>query len=194
MAEKVLVLGSSHINHLKTFVRQRGCTDFNFHPPIHVHLFGISGGRLQASSHVRLLKNEIRAVKPNALVIHIGGNDLDRKNVTEDCVQTLCYQLVSLCAMLIRRFNLRKITILQLMPRVRTRHVPVHSYNNLVIAFNKELKRAVSAHPKIKYWTISGIKQTKQQIFSDEVHLNNLGLVKYYKNVRGAIINSMKMP
>ncbi|KAK3084476.1 hypothetical protein FSP39_014130 [Pinctada imbricata] len=154
MADKVLFIGSSHVNRLKSFMEQRGFMNFNFHPPIDCHLFGISGGRLELSSHVRRVGMEISARKPTALIIHIGGNDLDKRDATEDCCHTLCYKLVSLCSMLIQRYNLNRTTILQLMPRTRTRRVSIRVYNDLVLAFNRELKQAVMDHPRIDYWTI----------------------------------------
>ena len=137
----VLILGSSHVNHFKTFLKEENKLDFELQPPVEIHLFGISGGLISRSSHVRRLEEEIQTVQPDALIIHIGGNDLDDKEHEPNRVAETCQLLVSVCDLFATRYNLKLVTVMQLMPRQRTRHWDPELYNNRVIDFNRLLKQ-----------------------------------------------------
>jgi hypothetical protein len=38
------------------------------------------------------------------------------------------------------------------------------------------------------FWKIRGIKETKEDVFSDDVHLNMEGTTRYYRFIRGALL------
>jgi hypothetical protein len=44
--------------------------------------------------------------------------------------------------------------------------------------------------PGLHYWNIYGVKYTTVNIFQDGVHSNQIDLQRYYRNARGAIIQS----
>ena len=59
---------------------------FNIHGLDRVHFFGIRGGTDLIPRHLKLLYNTINLYSPSHLIVHIGGNNLDKR---DDCVE-LC--------------------------------------------------------------------------------------------------------
>ena len=75
-------------------------------------------------------------------------------------------------------------------PELRQETV-VARYNNLVRHANKFLKYQIKSVPGLHYWNIYSVKYTTVNIFQDGVYFNQIGLQRYYINVRGAIIQSL---
>ena len=187
----VLVLGSSHIEKLRLFI-QAGPSLYNF--DCHdrkIECFGISGGKIENSTHVKLLENKINTLRPKRVVVQIGGNDLDTAGIDEEGVRLLILRLINIFSLFRNKYKL-DVYLCQFMFREKTRNVHPVQYNELVISANRLLKEELQSveHTGIVYWKLKGLKQSASPIFYDGVHLNReCGLPKYYKCIRGAILN-----
>lgn len=192
---QVLIIGSSHVNRLQNYVRsQPACRNFNFvHDPV-VHFRGISGGRISDGSHCRQWEHAIENVRPEHLIVHVGGNDLDSCVFYESEAELndLVLRLVLMSHTFQRRYSISSVTILQLMPRTKTHNLPVLHYNNTVHRFNILLRETLSSNNNLRYWKIRGIKNSPYELLCDGVHFNREGFIRYYRSIRGAIITAIR--
>ena len=76
-------------------------------------------------------------------------------------------------------------------PELRQETVQWPSTIIIVRHANNFLKEQIKSVPGLHYWNIYGVKYTTVNIFQDGVHFNQIGLQRYYRNVRGAIIQSL---
>jgi lysophospholipase L1-like esterase len=130
-------------------------------------------------------------VGPDRILVQFGGNDLDCENASEQSAEEIILMLISICSLYLSRPNIEHVTILQLLPRHETRHCPPVVYNNLVRHANTYLKEQIQAVPGLHYWNVYGVKNSAVNIFVDGVHFNQDGFLRYYRNVRGAIVQSL---
>ena len=188
----VLVIGSSHVNRLQQYINNHLASDnFNLNGHDTVYLFGISGGRIKNNNHCLSWENEIIWASPNRVLVQIGGNDLDCGEADFSLAEEIILRIISVCSTYLSRHTVEHATVMQLLPRTRTRNCTVAWYNNLVCHANTFLKEQIKSVPALHYWNISGVKNTTVNIFQDGVHFNQIGLQRYYRNVRGAIIQSL---
>ena len=89
--------------------------------------------------------------------------------------EEIILRIISVCSTYLSRHNGEHATVMQLLPR--------HA--------NKFLKEQIKSVPGLHYWNINGVKYTTVNIFQDGVYSNQIGLQRYYRNVRGAIIQSL---
>ena len=188
----VFVVGSSHVRRLEQYIANRKeLNNFNLKYTPRVTFYGISGGKITDHGHSQSITNFISAnlEDPAHLIIHIGGNDLDSRDFTQDITSEIALRLVVFASSLQKRFGLKTVTV-WLLPREVTRNVIPEQYNNsnkAVIETNKILKAELKKYEDIKYWNIKGVKQSANN-FIDGVHFNNtVGMPKYFRNIRGAI-------
>ena len=105
--------------------------------------------------------------------------------------EEIILRIISVCSTYLSRHKVEHATVMQLLPRTQTRNCTVARYNNLVPHSNKFLKEQIKSIPGLHYWNIYGVKYTTVNIFQDGVHFNHIGLQRYYRNVCGAIIQSL---
>ena len=153
---------------------------------------GISGGRINNPQNILEFEHLIQTHNPHFVVVHLGGNDLDQKNNTWEDVEEIFLRWINILHLFYRRYSV-KIAVSQLLFRERTRHIYPVLYNNFVLIANRLLKLELAKLDKITYWNLKGLKDNHQDICWDGVHLNwRSGYSKYYKNIRGAILNISK--
>ena len=125
-----------------------------------------------------------------SLIFHAGGNDLDQQSC-EGFTEEMVFRLLSILSPWKGRYNIQTITVLQLTGRRSTYNVPVDKYFS-VCQFNQHLKRELKSHSTIIYWNLRNMKNCISNIYLDGVHFNAEGNLRYYRNVRGAIINAIR--
>jgi hypothetical protein len=54
------------------------------------------------------------------------------------------------------------------------------------------MKRELVSKSKINFWKIKGVKETLENLFGDDVHVNDDGNLRYYRSTKGALINLSK--
>ena len=83
---KLVVVGSSHVRRLGTFIYNRPALhNFNL-MNCEVKCLGIGGGKVSNSDHVQTILSFIEKNRPEHVIVHIGGNDLDILGASEDTV------------------------------------------------------------------------------------------------------------
>ena len=190
MSPSVLFIGSSHVKRFERYIRDNDLLHYNVDQRLEVNFFGISGGRITQSSHVRMLQDAIQRHRPDILFVQIGGNDLDQPGV--DSAQAIAFKLLSLGMMWKTRYHIKSVVIGQFMFRTRTRTVTPEQYNELVLEANKLLKAESDGNRDITVWSHKGLKNPTSPCLLDGVHLNHAGLHKFYRNTRGAILQCLK--
>lgn len=189
----VLILGSSHIRCLEMFLCQKnGSNTFMLDPQPEIRFVGISGGKVTNKHHVRRWERCISQYRPKYLIVQMGGNDLDSLTMTGETAETIILRLVALCKLFQVRYNITKVVVLQLLPRPRPRYLSAADYHAFLQSANKLLKGELGELSSVMYWKIRGVKNPTVNNFRDGVHLNDIGMSKYYRNIRGALIQVLK--
>ena len=78
---------------------------------------------------------------PSHIILHLGGNDLDNEELSEEFAEETVLKIISYCGMLKQRHSIQQVTIMQLLPRMETRHISHNIYNNMVVHANSFLKK-----------------------------------------------------
>jgi hypothetical protein len=79
-------------------------------------------------------------VIPSHIIVHLGGNDLDSEELSEEFAEEIVLKIISFCGMLKQRHSIQQVTIMQRLPRKETRHISQNIYNNMVVHANRFLK------------------------------------------------------
>ena len=142
-------------------------------------------------------KRDILRDRPAIIIIQVGGNDFsgdDRADHTE-----VANNLINL-AKEMRRGHAEVVVIGKLFYRMTSRHLPtdaqVMKYNDKVKVINDELqaKAKILLDDKILVWNHKGREQMRDEIIGpDGTHLNQLGMKKFYKSIRGALITAQRL-
>lgn len=109
--------------------------------------------------------SEIQRYRPAFLILHIGGNDLDKNY---DFTELAVLKLVAFLTHVRGIFQIRKITILTFTPRMSTRYINYELYNSRVIQANQLLKHHC-ANAKTQYCKLRGFTNSRDNIYSDGV-------------------------
>lgn len=189
-----LLIGSSHIERLRIFLPEDNPFQLSDNALVHFH--GISGGRILRSDHVQSYETEVRRIRPSRIIMQIGGNDLDSKEVKGesgvpdlDHVVLVISKIAALARLFISRYHVNNVIVCQFLFRETTRHVEVDRYNLMVLEANRLLKEMLKSDRQVHYWNLKGLKKA-ENLFVDGVHLSPISQVKYYRNIRGAVIHS----
>lgn len=127
--------------------------------------------------------------------MHLGGNDLDNGELSEELAEETVLKIISYCGMLKKqRHSIQQIIIMQLLPRTETRHISQNIYNNIVVHANRFFKKEFKTILYIKHWNIKGVKNSPVNLYLDGVHFIQEGHIRYYRSVLGAIIQAITYP
>ena len=188
---KVLVLGDSHIHWLQRFI-----ADDLALCPHDLHLTncevgykGIRGGTVASlRSSFDFSKG---ATKPDAVILHIGGNDID--NASSIPPQFVGMQLYIFAKELVAA-GVANVIVCQVIRRRSWRNFDFQEGARHVTCINEFLAAACSGLEHIAFWKHRGMWQEGAPIFcADGVHFNPLGSFKLYKSVRGAVMQACRM-
>lgn len=168
------------------------CNDFFTFSNISTSIVGISSDRVRRSIDMKDLEREVQSQRPKKLVLNIAGNDFDSAHADEDSVREVVLKLMALCDLFVSRYRVNSVYIYQLLSRFTTRHCPVDLYNKLIIVANQLLKQEANKRSSVMYWKMKGLKNSKTENLCDGVHMNNIGNIKYYRALRGAVIHAIK--
>ncbi|MES9882805.1 MAG: SGNH/GDSL hydrolase family protein [Sedimenticola sp.] len=189
----ILVLGSSHICRLKAYVwANMGDFSFELSPPHKIVMHGISGAKIESDSHCKSFDRVVREHRPKGLVVQIGGNDLDQEGVDDDTAEAVVLRVICITSLLQRRYDIKKVMVAQFLTRQSTRHCRADAYNQAVHHANVFLKAQLLEDPALFYWKLKGVKNSVSNIWADGVHFSQVGQLKYYRNIRGAILQCLK--
>ena len=176
---QILILGHSFIRRLAGFLQKRG----------HEHLMAklsSLGSKCRWPQIAKVRKFDlgiIRRLSPDIIVLELGSNDL-----TKLPAQTVGSELETLVRYLHDEFNVKSIAVCQ----VIRRHSPqCTAYNLKVTKLHLYLKAVLEPIPYCLYWKHRGFWNSRENIYlPDGVHLNDLGNLKLFRSIRGAVIKA----
>lgn len=182
-----LCLGDSHVARFGDFIGNiRNSSEvFDIRGLDSVHFYGIRGCAVLNPRHLDQFLSEIQRYRPAFLIVHISGNDLDKN---DDFTELVVFKLVAFLTHVRRISQIRKITILKFTPRMCTRYINYERYNSRVIQANQLLKLHF-ADTNIQYWKLRGLTNSRDNIYSDWVHLNRTGQEMYFREIRGILLH-----
>lgn len=183
----VFIMGSSHVKRFEQYVHRTSLSDFQIDGCPSVKFLGISGGRVTEQQHLFRFWYEMDQSRPSHVICHIGGTDMDSDALPEEII----LRLLSFLSMCQNQFSIKTITVLQLLPRLNTRTIPVSDYVSKVRTANQILKEQVSQLPHFQYWNLKGMKEGQDTLSADGVHFSDHGHWKYFKNIRAAILKHL---
>jgi lysophospholipase L1-like esterase len=128
--------------------------------------------------NIEQLESLIQEKRPDHIIIHIGGNDLDSRRANKQLAEEVALKIVALCDTFKVRYSVVSIAVCQLLPRESTRVVEQDDYNNFVKCANEHLRTELSARMNIFYWKLKGLKNSEDNNYDDGVHVNDLGMLK----------------
>ena len=149
------------------------------------------GGHVKS---MRPLLHYVSQEKPQIIFLHIGENDIsvDLQNGVH-----VAREIISLAQELVAQSFCKRLYVGELLFRFKGRYIHSHHqqmlFNDQVHAANAELKRHFYGNNQITWWSCKGVKLSKQVVMHDDgVHLNNgVGIFKYYKAIRGAVVHGL---
>ena len=101
--------------------------------------------------HISQFEDAVQIIRPDNIIIQIGGNDLDSKDIpgpdrVQEHEQFMAFianfadKLISMSRTLVNKPGVKHIIIAQILPRYETRHCDPVIYNDCVISLNRLLK------------------------------------------------------
>lgn len=167
----ILCVGDSHVKRCGAFIDSQASADvFKIADLPQVNFFGISGGAVTNPRHLRTI---------------LGGNYLDSR---DNAIDTVVFGLTAFLTQIRVQFHIPHITVMRFMPRERTRNIDPETYNERVVLANTKLKFQCQ-QVGLVYWRLKGFTNSREQIFADGVHLNSLGMRKYFRQLRGIFLS-----
>ncbi len=188
MSQTVLILGDSFVSRLKDYLDGNQLFNFNLDLSGHkVFCHGRGGLKIGDlfSSHIF---DVVDRISPNIVLIEIGSNDLDNGNIP---TSTLLHNLSNFALALKNACGVSVVAIMEVFFRAkvcRGNWTSTDALNGAIHDFNARCKDMSSYAPFLYWHHVGLVSNWCQYICPDGVHLNNLGLYKFYKSVRSAII------
>ena len=151
------------------------------------------GGLTLPQLHDCQLTDDLARIKPQAVVLHIGSNDL-----TYTTVDSFLDYLCGVTLPWLFSIGCQHITLCEILFRCKgfyTKSLNLEKYNNKVLVANQALRSIAAGargHVNISFWEHKDLKQSGQinTIFhADGVHLRQRGLPLLYRSMRGAVLH-----
>ena len=182
MACHILVLGHSFVNRLQQFSRQQQQHNLDLDAKnFHVSYLGISGLTLKRAFWQI---SAIDDLKPDAIFLDVGANDLD--HTAEPDADFLAADVVEFANSLL--LHTKFVYITSAFHRLKPRR---SDYERVLPAFNDTLRRACRGLQNVAFWPHRNMTLDWQKYMAgDGVHLNNEGLRKYARSIRGAALKA----
>ena len=105
-----LFIGDSYVSRFKDYVKnEQYMSDvFNIHGLDRVHFFGIRDGSVLNPRPLELLSNTKKCYSPSHLIVHIEGNDLDKR---DDCTELCILKLIAFLTQIRQSCSVRNNTV-----------------------------------------------------------------------------------
>ena len=188
---KVLVLGHSFVSRLDAAFRRGNPRLIMDLWQFEVRMHGRGGATALDTLCYDVLPRDsvVQRFAPSVVVLQVGGNCLCRHEASE-----VGEHMMRLVRTLLGFAFVRRVVVLQIFPRRRTRYISAEVYEERREELNAFLAVRLSM-PDLRRTTLSWdhlrLKESPLAIFDrDGVHLSRtIGMPKYWRVVRGAIIH-----
>ena len=192
----LLILGHSFVRRLQEYVFRRNDTnkvvgaDLGISEQFsNVFYRGIGGLTLDG---LRLELPLVRDLAVRGVILDIGTNDLSTSHV--DPVN-LAKRIVDFAKLVAAVDSVAEVVVCQVLPRVivrptvRSRFQTRADFNSARFMVNRTLDALTTDLPHVHYWRHCGMHANWPQYFDRfGVHLNDAGMRKYVRSVRGAAL------
>lgn len=183
----VVVFGHSFVRRLRDFVVPKRQYNMDL-IDVSVIFHGVGGLTLSGDA---VLESQVAVdVDPSVIVVDLGANDLDSTTYI-DPIQ-LAEDMLHFLIDLKNRSKVSSLVILQACHRTLPRR---HDYNEVLPVYNGHLKQLCrdNAAQKIFFFPLKNmIEDWPKYLLSDGVHFNSNGMLRYFRNVRGAAIVALR--
>ncbi|CAC5405857.1 unnamed protein product [Mytilus coruscus] len=193
---RVLILGHSFIKRL--FMKIIHTWDSKLVQNLNVReagvrtrFLGFPGGnisRLLKDEHHRI-RREILKYPPDIVVLQIGGNDLDCEKFN---LHVYISNVVSFINILQGTYGEKKVVVCEIFGRLSLR-IPTHVYHYGKQFIDQYFYLQFENHPTVNFWFHRSRLVAQDKLFlSDGVHLNVEGTRRFFRSLRGAVLNAIK--
>ena len=189
----VLVLGHSYISRLNHFISRDPARDNLALEKSSVLSFMFDVGHDNQPGNVFSASSQLDLVwelSPDAVVLDLESNDLCSSGSTPETTMTA---IVDLALRITRIPSVRHVLVCEIIPRL---FVPKckSNYNAHVHETNSLLAKSLQSLPNVHFWHHRSFSQIPRKLFSrDGFHLNDAGLLRYYRTIRGAVMKAYKL-
>ena len=182
-AFRVLICGHSHVYWLK-----KEWQNFEKACPLTqatVSFLAVRGAKV-AQFETETMLDRIKRGRYDIVIFHLGGNDLD----SETPPQAIGMQLYMLSKRVVQS-GVKLVIMGQVVRRQKWRHISPEEGSKRVFEIN-DFWRVVAARD-ISTWKHRRMWQSQSNLFrKDGVHFNAFGNFRFFRSMRGAIINGCK--
>jgi lysophospholipase L1-like esterase len=180
---EIMLLGSSFVKRLQQFRREMVVDGKR------VELRGYPGATVaKLDGVVRSLEDQ----KYKTVILQIGSNDLTHQRCTPDAFIDSLSHLVNF---LVEQRGVQKVVVMEILFRQHANRfrmrMTIQDYNNSVRRANQLLAARCSVSSRMLFWQHGRYLHGRQVICNDGVHLNDAGLRRYWRSVRGAVLKSI---
>ena len=189
----VLVLGHSYISRLNSYIARDPSRDNLALEKSSVLSFMFDVGHGNQPGNVFSASSQLDLVwelSPDAVVLDLGTNDLCSSGSTPESIMTA---IVDLALRIKRIRGVRHVLVCEIIPRL---FVPKWkpNYNAQVHETNRLLAKFLESLPNVHFWRHRSFAQIPRKLFSlDGFHLNDVGMLRYYRTIRGAVMKAYKL-
>ena len=186
MSKRILILGSSYIHRLETYMKKRKKTEVNAmfdlykEDDLSIKLYGVGGLTCES-----LLRNHLHIIgdfSPDLVVLHVGGNDLC--NQTPQDAHDSIIRVINLIQ---EKHQVKQIIISSILQRQRP-----SGFAEKADILNHLLQMTAANMKNIRFWKHKRFNKP-ELIHSDRVHLSDLGNYQFYRSLKFAIVNSLRL-
>ena len=185
--DKFLVVGHSFPRRLKCYLQTKDITNFNLNQDTYrVGIWGRGGLNLK---NVFDYINVISSSHTDCIILDLGANDLDSHSAP--CPVSVAQELINF-AIFLRTKSRSK--FIYLVSQYRRQNPRRKDYNTVLQTFNAFIQQwcKKNSQDNIRFWPLRNLSDNWQQYQVDGVHFNDKGQHRYYRSVRGAILNARR--
>ena len=180
---RVLVLGHSYVRRLRDYLVATDQVNFNLAMAGHsVKLYGLGG-----MTFPTLLQRLHSACSPgyDLAILDFGTND-----IADGCdVDLLVDKAIAVAETLTTDYDVKQVVFMEIFPRKFGRYRTPRLFNQNARAYNVRMRARVQDLPRIHVHHHQGmVANCNQYLHDDGVHMNSIGMGKYAKSVRRAIL------
>ena len=183
---KVLILGHSFISRLEDFCASTGRYDMGLNQ-CQVAYEGISGGTPDSIRERAVLRRHsvVRSFRPHLVILQTGGNALCDPDKT---ALSVGYNITNLVDLLLEEFGVQRVVVCEVFRRPWPRNVSPIQYMCKRDVVNQYLSTVIGTTRGARFWEHNKLMHVSTPVFSsDGVHLNDEGLERFYRSIRGSI-------
>lgn len=184
-----LIFGHSFIHRLKSYLHNppQGHNPSLFDAHTNITCIGKGGSYLSGAKYNCLMHNvhlHVSTTNTHTVIISLGTNDLD-SGVSPIQV---AHSIYALAQSILATYNIRYVFVDQIINRDT---VLFPGFQLRAKEANDALQQLIEKgnNPSIRFWHHLNFQNPKQNLLcEDGVHLNKVGIKKYWRSLRGAIL------